>query len=193
METDVTLLDAARQMNADALAEIFDSYAPALYKYVLRLCSDPVMADHIVGDVFTKLLGNLSAGKGPSSNLRSYLYEMAYHLVIDAARYSHRSAPIEMADFIQYDAHSTSASFENRVLFETVRQAIQNDLTDDQRHVIILRFLEGFSLKETAVILGKEVGNVKVIQSRAIGVLRKALDFQVVETRAIPSTFAEIA
>lgn len=193
MEADVTLLDAARRMNADALVEIFDSYAPALYKYALRLCSDPVMADHIVGDVFTKLLENLSAAKGPTINLRSYLYEMTYHLVIDAARYAHYSAPIEIADFIHHDAYSTYASFEDRVLFETVRRAIQNDLTDDQRHVIILRFLEGFSLKETAVILGKEVGNVKVIEARAIGVLRKALDFQIVETPAIPSKLAEIA
>ena len=171
----MTLLEAARRMDADALVEIFDQYAPALYKYVLRLCNDAVMADHIVGDVFAKLLENLSAGKGPSIYLRSYLYEMAYHLVVDAAHSSHQSAPIEVADFVHHDAYSTYFSVENRMLFEIVRRAIENDLTDDQRHVVILRFLEGFSLKETAAILGIKVGNVKVIQSRAIGILRKAL------------------
>lgn len=175
--SDVTLLEGARRMDRNALVEIFDHYAPALYRYVLRLCNDAVMADHIVGDVFAKLLENLSAGKGPNTYLRSYLYEMAYHLVVDAARSSHRSVPIEVVEFVQHDAYSAYASFENRVLFETVWRAIQNDLTDDQRHVIILRFLEGFSLKETAAILGKEVNNVKVIQARAIGVLRNALAF----------------
>jgi RNA polymerase sigma-70 factor (ECF subfamily) len=55
-------------------------------------------------------------------------------------------------------------------------------LTDDQRHVIILRFLEGFNLNETAAILGKQVGHIKVIQNRAITKLRKALGDSGAET-----------
>jgi len=175
MEADLILLDAARNMDRDALIEIFDRYAPALYKYAIRLSSDAVMADQIVGDVFAKLVENLSAGKGPRTNLRSYLYEMAYHLILDTAESSQRSASIEVVDFIRRDASSTAISVEDRVLFESVQQAIQNDLTDDQRHVVILRFMEDFSLKETAAILGKSVGNVKVIQLRALGVLRRVL------------------
>jgi RNA polymerase sigma-70 factor (ECF subfamily) len=58
---------------------------------------------------------------------------------------------------------------------DTLIMAIRNDLTEDQRHVIILRFLEGFSLLETAEIIGKKVQNVKVIQSRGIEKLRKIL------------------
>ena len=57
-----------------------------------------------------------------------------------------------------------------------------NDLTEDQRQVIILRYLEEFSLKETALIIGKKVNNVKVIQNRAVAALRKTLEYQVVET-----------
>jgi RNA polymerase sigma-70 factor (ECF subfamily) len=52
---------------------------------------------------------------------------------------------------------------------------MNTELTDDQRHVIILRFLEDFSLKETAEIIGKEVNNIKVIQNRGIAKLRKAM------------------
>jgi len=52
-------------------------------------------------------------------------------------------------------------------------------LTEDQRHVIVLRFLEGFSLRETADIIGKQVYNVKVIQNRGIVKLRKALGYKV--------------
>jgi RNA polymerase sigma-70 factor (ECF subfamily) len=47
--------------------------------------------------------------------------------------------------------------------------------------VIILRFIEDFSLKETAQIVGKEVNNVKVIQNRGIKKLRKALEHQIGE------------
>src|SRR5215207_10517741 len=101
MEVDTTLLDAARKMDRDALVEIFDRYAPALYRYALRLCNDAVMADQIVGDVFAKLVENLSAGKGPRTNLRSYLYEMTHHLILDKAESSQRSAPIEVVDLIR--------------------------------------------------------------------------------------------
>ena len=56
-----------------------------------------------------------------------------------------------------------------------------NDLNDAQRHVVILRFMEGMSLKETAAITGKKINNVKVIQNRAIAALHKALDRPVEE------------
>jgi RNA polymerase sigma-70 factor (ECF subfamily) len=179
IEADITLLDAAKSMNQDALIKIFDLYSSALYNYALRLCNDPLEADQVVGDVFVKLLEQLSAGNGPSTNLRSYLYEMTYHLIIDKSRYSRREAPLEVIDFLRQDGTSTLLGLEDRMLFETVIRAIKNHLTEDQRHVIILRFLEGFSLRETAEIIGKEVYNVKVIQNRGVAKLRKALDFKV--------------
>lgn len=179
-EADRTLLESARRMDRDALVKIFDLYASALYNYALRLCNDALMADYIVGDVFAKLLEHLSAGIGPQTNLRSYLYQTTYHLIVDEARGSNREFPIEVADFLRHDAYSTYINLENRVVFETIIQAIRNDLTDDQRHVIILRFLEGFSLRDTAAILGKEVSNIKVTQNRAIAALRKVLVYKVI-------------
>src|SRR5512142_96549 len=180
LEADITLLDAARSMNQDALIKIFDLYSSALYNYALRLCNDPLEADQVVGDVFAKLLEQLSAGHGPSTNLRSYLYEATYHLIIDKSRYSRREAPLEAVDFIRQDGSATLMGLEDRMLFESVILAIKNHLTEDQRHVIILRFLEGFSLRETAEIIGKEVYNVKVIQNRGVAKLRKALGYKVV-------------
>ena len=76
---------------------------------------------------------------------------------------------------------STPTQIEERVLMEALVSAMNSELTDDQRHVIILRFLEDFSLKETAQVIGKEVNNVKVIQNRGITKLRKALELQLEE------------
>jgi RNA polymerase sigma-70 factor (ECF subfamily) len=176
METDHTLLDAAKMMDKDALVKIFDLYSSSLYSYALRLCGDPVMADQIVGDVFAKLLDQLSSGNGPNTNLRSYLYEITYHRIIDEVRYSQRRVPLETADSLQQDGHSVFLSFEDQIMFQQILHAIRHDLTDDQRHVIILRFLEEFSLRETAAIIGKEVNHVKVIQNRAVAKLRQSLD-----------------
>jgi RNA polymerase sigma-70 factor (ECF subfamily) len=175
METEQSLLNAAKKMDPDALVRIFDLYASRLYNYALRLCGDARLADHIVGDVFARLLDQLAAGSGPTSNLRSYLYETTYHLIVDEARYSQRRAPLEAVTARKADGRSGLPGFEDPILFNMILDTIQQELTDDQRHVIVLRFLEEFSLRETAAILGKSVSHVKVIQSRALAKLRKAL------------------
>ena len=179
MEAKITLLEAARSMNQEALVAIFDLYSAPLYKYALRLCNDPLAADNIVGDVFAKFLDQLAVGKGPNTNLRSYLYQTTYHLIVDEARFSHREAPLEVIDYVQGNGHTQSTNLENRILLDTLVMSIKNDLTEDQRHVIVLRFLEGFSLRETADIIGKQVYNVKVIQNRGIAKLRKVLGYKV--------------
>jgi RNA polymerase sigma-70 factor (ECF subfamily) len=177
METDEQpLLNAARRMDEEALVRIFDLYASPLYNYALRLCGDPVLADHIVGDVFAKLLEQLAAGKGPTSNLRSYLYEMAHHRFVDEARHFHRRVSLEALSLGRPDLRAQVLGVEDRIMFKKVLDAIQHDLTDDQRHVIILRFLEGFNLHETAAILGKDSDHVKVIQNRAIAKLRTVFE-----------------
>jgi RNA polymerase sigma-70 factor (ECF subfamily) len=175
MENDIELLKAARAKNKEALEKIFDLYSSALNRYALRLGCDPVMADQTVGDVFVKLLEQLELGKGPETNLRSYLYQMTHHQIIDQARSSSRSAPLEVADWLQRDEDSPSLRLENQMMFDLILRAIKDELTDDQRQVIILRIMEEFSLQETAAIMGKKVNHVKVIQNRAIAKLRKAL------------------
>jgi len=175
MKIDIELLNGARLRNKEALVKIFDLYASALFNYARRLCGDPMMADHIVGDVFAKLLDQISRGQGPKRNLRSYLYQMTHNLVVDQRRSLHRSAPLEVANSFRNDLHSERISLEERITLDVVLKVMQNDLTEDQRHVIVLRLFEGFSLNETAAILGKEVSHIKVIQSRALAKLRQKL------------------
>ena len=175
IENDSDLLRAARAKEKDALEKIFDLYSSALNKYALRWGCDPVSADQIVGDVFVKLLEQLDLGKGPETNLRSYLYQMTYHQIIDQGRASRKSAPLEAVDGLRQDEDSPALRLENQMMFDLILKAIEDDLTDDQRQVILLRFMEEFSLEETAAIMGKKVNHVKVIQSRAIAKLRKAI------------------
>ena len=183
MKDGVSLLKAAKNLDEEALTAIFDQFAPAIYKYTLRLCHDAIVADNIVGDVFAQLLEQFALGKGPRTNLRSYLYQTAYHLVVDRSRDSQHNAPLEFAEgtYAQGQFSPTQSQIEERVMMEALITAMNNELTEDQRHVVILRFLEDFSLKETAEIIGKEVNNIKVIQNRGIAKLRKALDLQLEE------------
>ena len=169
-------LKAIRALDHDALAVVFDRYAPILYKYALRLCHDPVEADQIVGDVFARFLEKLSAGQGPRTNVRSYLFQITYHIVVDHARERQRTAPLEVAiDIRDEEAHFTS-QVEEKMTLEAVSRVMDTELTDEQRQVLILRFQEEFSLKETAKIIGKNVNATKALQNRGVAKLRQVLN-----------------
>jgi RNA polymerase sigma-70 factor, ECF subfamily len=172
------LLQDIRRMDAEALTQVFDLYASSIYKYAFRHCGNAIIADQIVGDVFSKLLEQLSQGNGPNSNIRSYLFEIAHHQIVDEVRHYHRTTSIDRVEFSLHAPKHTDLAAEDELLMDIVLRAIEHDLTDHQRHVIILRFMEEFSLKETAQIMGKTVTSIKVTQNRAVAAIRKALEFQ---------------
>jgi RNA polymerase sigma-70 factor, ECF subfamily len=170
------LLQAARKLDKEGLTIIFDTYAPAIYRYALRFCHDPVHSDNIVGDVFSQLLEHCAVGKGPVTNLKSYLFQIAYHLMIDQIRHDRRVINLEaIPESLVPVTASSQVQVEQRARIDALLTALNFELSELQRHVILLRFLEGFSLKETALIVGKNISSVKVIQHRGIARLRKCL------------------
>jgi RNA polymerase sigma-70 factor (ECF subfamily) len=175
MKDETAVVTAAGSLDRDALGAIFEEYAPALYKYLLRLGVYPLEADQVVGDVFARLLDKLAEGKGPRTNLRSYLFQTAYHLVVDHSRDRQRTAPLDVADTIKEENQPVQAQTEEKMLLEKLATAMERELTEDQRNVLVLRFQEEFSLQETADIVGKNVNAVKALQNRAVNRLRDAL------------------
>jgi RNA polymerase sigma-70 factor (ECF subfamily) len=182
-------MEAAKRMSMDVFAKIFDLYAPAIYDYAFRLCPDPLKADQIVGSVFTRLAEHLSMGHGSIINVRVYLYELAYHLVINEAGNPHYTALTKAVGVRNDVRYLGNVNPEDWTSFDVAMRAILNDLTVDQRHVVILRFMEGFSLKETASILGKTVNNVKVIQNRALASLGRVLGYPIEEINVTLKSF----
>lgn len=185
MNREIALLTTAKKMQEDKLKAIFELYAPALYKYVLRFCPSAVVADQVVGDILARFLEQLSMGRHYGINLRLDLYAIAYDILVRDARYSYYFTQLETTILKQADRSCSNLDIEDQQLFENIQQALMYELTNDQHHVVVLRFVEGFSLKETALITGKKVGTVKVIQNRGIAALRKTLEYRAVETHTI--------
>ena len=180
MDELAALLKAARNLDQNALATIFDLYSSALYKFVSRLLHDPILSDQIVAAVFEQLVEDLGTGKGPRTNIRSYLYQNAYRLVLERFRDMHPHSHLEVAiRTSEKDKSAPPTQIDERGTMEALLVSMNTELSEDQRIVIILRFLEDFSLKETAEIIGKDVNNVKVIQTRGIAKLKKAMGMQV--------------
>jgi RNA polymerase sigma-70 factor (ECF subfamily) len=185
MDREIALLATAKKMHEDKLTAVFELYASALYKYAFRFCPNAVVADQVVGDVLTRFLEQLSIGRHYGINLRLDLYAIAYEILVRDTRYSNYFMQIETKILRQADRACTNLDIEDQQLFENIQQALMYDLTNDQHHIVVLRFVEGFSLKETALITGKKVGAVKVIQNRGIAALRKTLEYEAVEAHTI--------
>jgi RNA polymerase sigma-70 factor (ECF subfamily) len=168
------LLELAKQYDQTALAEIYDSYSPGLYRYAVRLLNNPDLAEDCVAETFSRFLNALQNHGGPKKYLRAYLYRIAHNWVTDLYR---REPIIQSDDYIdlQADPSSSASELVDDILErEKVRTAIKL-LTPDQRQVVVLKFLEGWSNAEVAESLKKPVGAVKSLQHRALGSLRRIL------------------
>lgn len=144
-----------RNPDSDELIAIFDQFAPAVYKYTVRLCHDPILADHIVGDVFAQLLEEVASGKGRPANLRCYLYQMAYRSVVQNLgnqRDQTLAGPHKAAPSAPWNDEQEKN--------EALVSALHNELSEEQRHLMILLFLEDFSLEDTGNILGTPVDSI---------------------------------
>ena len=174
---DQQLYEKALELDEEALTAIFDQFSPALYKYSLRSCHDPKVAENIVGDAFGQLLEQLATGSMPTKHLQTYLYKIAYQLLLKHARATPQNAFIELTlpPYKDKQFTPTSSQTKEQAEMQALITAINTALTYEQRHVIILRFLDDFSLKQTSLIMGKTVHSVKALQYRAVLKLRSVL------------------
>jgi RNA polymerase sigma-70 factor, ECF subfamily len=165
------LLTKAGQFDTRALAEIYDLYSPRLYRYAMRLLGDDCAAEDCVSETFSRFLKALQAGKGPRGYLQAYLFRTAHNLVVDHYR---RQPVIEELDDNLPEPETTEESATLNLSQRRVRAALLQ-LTEDQQHVVSLKFLEGWDNEVVAKALNKPVGAVKSLQHRALAQLQKLL------------------
>ena len=168
------LLRGAQAFEMDSLATIYDTFSPAIYTYSQRLLGNEALSEDCVAETFSRFLHAIKNGYGPDKNLRAYLYRIAHNWITDYYRRHHPDQPgdeqlEQIADC--FDVHSL---VEKNISRGQVRTALLH-LPEQQRQVIILRYLEGWEHSEIAQSLGKSVNAVKVIQHRAVQTLRKRL------------------
>lgn len=166
---------AASPLDQGTLEGIFDEFAPAVYKYLLRSGLGAQEADQTVGDIFALVLDKLSERKVLQTNLRTYIFQIAYQFVVDHARNRQRAAPLDVGETAKEESKPIQTLTEENMFLGVLSTTIEQVLTAEQRNVIVLRFQEEFSLKETAEIVGKDVNDVKALQDCGFNKLREVL------------------
>jgi RNA polymerase sigma-70 factor, ECF subfamily len=175
IQDDKQELDGLQQFDPQVISEIYDRYFPYVFGYVRYRLSDIVQAEDITSDVFMRLLEAVRKGNGPDSNIKSWLISTASHAVNDHHRKTYRR-PTEAINEFTPDLQATpSESTEQRERQRRIREAMTN-LTPEQQHVIALRFGQGLSLDETAIIMKKKVNAVKQLQLRALAALNRQIE-----------------
>ena len=166
------LLQRASRLETQALADIYDTHSPGIYRYALRLLGDMTLAEDCVSDTFARFLKSLQERRGPRDNLQAYLYRIAHNLIVDL--YRNNKETVELSDDFRSEADVPEEEAAKHIRQKQVRKAISH-LTTDQQQVILLKYLEEWSNEDVARVMKKPVGAVKSIQHRALKSLYRLL------------------
>lgn len=179
--TETELITKARQMDLDALTEIYDEISPGIYRYAYRLLGDENLAEDCVSETFSRFLTKLSERKGPKQYLRAYLYRIAHNWITDFYR---RPLPEDpgLPEIITSKAKSPEELTSALIESEKIRKHILT-LPALQQQVIVLKFIEEWDNQEIAKSINKSVGAVKAIQNRGFKKLKSLLEVEENEKR----------
>lgn len=168
------LLDRAKAYDPEALAELYDRYAPKMYAYIYRRVGEATLAEDLTGELFLRVLRSVRNEQAWRESFSAWLYRIAHNLVVDHFR-RQPGMPPESADESLLVLEGDPMSEAERVLaFEQLRGAIAR-LTPNQQQVIALRFGEGMTAAQVARVMNKTSGAVEALQHRALASLRRIL------------------
>lgn len=163
----------AQNGRISALQELYLSHHQQIFRFVWSRVHDPDLAEDLTGEVFLRMLANLSQYEDRSLPFRAWLYRIARNLMIDHHRKigSRQIMPLDDLSGEPGEEKSPEELAERNMTLVHVQQMLEQ-MKPDEREVVELRFLAGLSLKETALVINKTVAAVKALQRRGLVTLR---------------------
>ena len=182
-ETDERRLIEAAQQDRAQFADVYERYFELVYGYIARRIRDRAMTEDLTSEVFRKALTNIDRFKFTGAPFGAWLLRIASNLMADRAkrnaREEHNSDSSVTAEQMTGASAGESQQFQ---LEQAERRAwviqMVDELPDDQRRVLRMRFAEEKSVNEIAMALGRSEGAVKQLQFRAFQNLRARLDIK---------------
>ncbi len=171
------LLRQAQRGDAEAFAHLYRAHVQAVYRYIIyRVNYDTQLADDLTADVFARALQGLRAYQDQGKPFLAWLYRIARARVIDYYRKTgRRPAEVNIDD----EPLTVEPDLDMPMLRQQAARALRAaiaELTEDQRQVILLRFIEGYRIEAIAAIMGKQPNAIKALQHRALRTLAARLE-----------------
>lgn len=168
------LLLRARRLDESALSTIFDAYYEPLYRYAYRHLGTSLIAEDLAAEVFQRFLEEIKNQRGPTTNLKAWLYRVAHNLIVDELR-RNKHLDFELLDESRLAADpEVGDQVQQSIVQQLTRQALQQ-LTEKQRTVLVLKYLQGLETEEIAQTLNLSIGTVKSLQHRGLQAMRQHL------------------
>ena len=160
------------QRDPARFADVYEIYFEVVYAYVARRTRDRAETEDLTAEVFRKALQSLPRFKWTGAPFAAWLFRIASNLIADRAKRAAKEQNVSMTEPL---INST----QQRDLEGCERQAqlfrLVDELADDQKRVIVMRFAEEKSIREIAESMERSEGAIKQLQFRALENLRKRI------------------
>jgi RNA polymerase sigma-70 factor, ECF subfamily len=166
----------ARAGDADAFGLLYDRYRPMVARYVFYRVGSATLTEDLVSETFLRALRGIAGFTWRGPDIGAWFVTIARNLIIDHRR-SGRFRLERPTDDILAVAPLVAGP-EDRVIDGLTHSAVLDavrGLRPDQRECVVLRYLEGLSVRETAAAMGRNEGAVKALQHRAVRALARRL------------------
>lgn len=175
MTNETDLIKRAQGGDPAAFEQLYDHFYTPVYTYIYYRVGDRPLAEDLTSDVFERMVTKIDDWRPMGKPFIAWLYTIAGNIVRNHIK---RQKRIEWLPLNERDAEygdSLMAQIGKKLQREQLAQAL-NQLTEEQRQVIILRFLQGESITAVAESLGKTETGIKALQRRAIKALGRILE-----------------
>jgi RNA polymerase sigma-70 factor, ECF subfamily len=169
------LVKLAKYGDREAFAVLYDRHVTSVYRYVYHRVGDRALAEDLTSETFLRALHRIGTFTWQGSDVGAWLVTIARNLIIDryrSARYRLEVTTDQPFDAVEVDGPEDTVldRMHSMALIAAVKL-----LTAQQQECVALRFLEGYTIAETARIMGKSEGAVKTLQLRAVRALARLL------------------
>ena len=166
------LVERAAGGDFEAFGELYSIYLDRIYRYVFCQVKDRMTAEDLTEEIFLKAWKAIGSYKGKGQAFSAWLYRIAHNYMIDDFRRRKKQMSTEMeAAAITGNPEQES---EERLLGQELLEHV-SCLPENQKQVIILKFMEGLDNPEIGQIMGKSQGAIRILQMRALAMLRQRL------------------
>ena len=174
---DAQLLKKAQDGDTEAFGDLYGRYAPRVFRYLYAHLDNRLDAEDLTGEVFYRVWRSITAYREQGVPFLAYLFKIARNALIDHyRRKSSTRQEVSIEDFSLHDRSPSPGDAVTTLLEHQKLRETMGKLREDYQTVLVLRFLSELSPEETAQVMGRSAGAVRVLQHRALAALRSYME-----------------
>jgi RNA polymerase sigma-70 factor (ECF subfamily) len=169
------LIRRAQEGEPNVVGDIYERYQRGIFSFIYYRVGDLHTAEDLTSEVFLRMIEKLPKFSGRSLTFQAWLFQIARNLSIDHYRRRSIRKNVQLVDDYPEGGDEPLEMVSKELTSEKLYHALVK-LPENQRDVIVMRFIVGMPVTEVAQTLHKSDNSVKGLQRRALQSLREFLD-----------------